>query len=105
MTRGRNLVIALIATFLLLGASELLAHLSVANDAAGALLSNGGAAHPLAFVLAAAYALTRLAGTAMVCIAAALTAAYATRRALDRRAPPPTQPKNRRREVPSGDHR
>ncbi len=82
--RGRSLAIALAATLLVLGASQLLARLAVEDDAAGALLGAGGAVHPWAWMLALGYVLARLAGAAMVCISFGLAASYAAHRLLAR---------------------
>jgi hypothetical protein len=70
---GRRLLVRALACALLFGLDAALARLAVATNAAGALLSPGGAS-PGALMVAAAFFANRLTLSLAVCVGAALAA-------------------------------
>ena len=70
----RQVLFGLVSVFVLFGLDRLFATIAIETNAAGALLSPGGAVSLEAFVVAAAFALTRLAFALVFCLTAATLA-------------------------------
>jgi hypothetical protein len=71
-------------TAILLVLAQAFAHLAVAHDAAGALLSPAGVTDPIAWLAAGGFLLTRLGSSAMLCVTLGLGAARLARAIGDR---------------------